>query len=422
MGGFRPPRQRTPIRLLNASWGAAQRAGLLRTSLDESSLVRVARRASGLHDLGTDWNSEPTREARRRLLEALEQEASLHPLGRAIMRSTLVRAIVNRLRLEDLARRNPGLEVTPVDSPVFIAGLPRTGTTLLHRLLTCEPSLRPLLSWEALSPAPFPEKRRRARRPGAPDPRIRLAEMAERGLRSMAPEFFSIHPVEAHAVEEDVLLLDGSFASPTVDATLPVPRYSAWLHGIDQTHAYRWFRRLVQLLLWQRPGTWLGKTPHHLENLDALLSVFPGARVLHTHRDPQKVVPSFCSMMAHGRGVFSDDVDSLAVGRQLHQKSLAGVTLAMQARERLPADAFHDIAYRDLVADPMKQIRHIYDFLGLSLSSETERAMQSWRSGNPQDKHGVHRYRLEDFGLDRERLRSDFAPYRARFAIEEEAP
>jgi hypothetical protein len=432
--GFRVPEHRAPIRLLNGSWRALKRVGIGRTSLAEDSIVRAARKRAGSEDLGEDWESEPTREARRRLLSALEGEACLHPMGRAIMRGTLIRAVENRLRMEDLWKKHPEIGANPVASPVFIAGLPRTGTTMLHRLLTCEPSHRPLLSWEALNPAPLSDPtraeddrrsssastRRGGLEPRERDPRMRLAEIAERALRIMAPEFFAIHPVEAHDVEEDVLLQDGSFVSPTVDATMPVPGYSAWLHSTDQTHAYRYVRRLIQLLLWQRPGTYLGKTPHHLENLETLLAVFPGARVIHTHRDPLKVVASFSSMMAHGRRVFSDDVDPLAVGRQLHHKSLDGVTRAMASREKLPASSFIDVHYQDLLADPMKEIRRIYDFLGLSLSAETDRSMQEWRTGNPQNKHGMHRYHLEDFGLDREVLRRDFAPYRACFQIVEE--
>jgi len=249
---------------------------------------------------------------------------------------------------------------------------------------------------------------------------MRLAETAERALRYLAPEFFAIHPVEAHDVEEDVLLQDGSFMSPTVDATMPVPEYSAWLHATDQTPMYRYFRRLVQLLLWQRPGHYLGKTPHHLENLDVLLAVFPGARVIQTHRDPAKVVPSFCSMMAHGRRMFSDAVDPLAVGRQFHHKALDGVTRALAARESLPAESFLDVAYADLVGDPMKQVRRIYDFLGLALEPATEGAMEAWRGSNPQNKHGVHRYRPEDFGLDPRTLDGDFAAYREHYGIERE--
>jgi hypothetical protein len=227
--------------------------------------------------------------------------------------------------------------------------------------------------------------------------------------------------VEAHGYEEDVLLQDGSFMSPTVDATLPVPTYSAWLHAADQRPMYRYFRRLVQLLLWQRPGTYLGKTPHHLENLSTLLEVFPGARVIVTHRDPAKVVPSFCSMMAHARPLFSNEVDLVAIGRQVRHKQLEGVGGAMDARRSLPTEPFLDVHYADLMGDPMKEVRRIYDFLGYDLRPETIEAMNAYRSQNPKHKRGAHRYEPEDFGLTRAGLDRDFAPYREHYAIEREA-
>jgi hypothetical protein len=223
--------------------------------------------------------------------------------------------------------------------------------------------------------------------------------------------------VEADGYEEDVLLQDGSFMSPTVDSTLPVPSYSAWLHATDQRPMYRYFRRLVQLLLWQRPGTYLGKTPHHLENLPALLEVFPGARVIVTHRDPAVVVPSFCSMMAHARRLFSDDVNLLDVGRQFHAKQRKGVGDAMEARRTLPAESFIDVRYPDLMRDPMKEVRRIYDFLGYGLDPATIETMNAYRRENPKDKRGVHRYRPEDFGLSREQLDRDFAAYRDHYGI-----
>jgi hypothetical protein len=246
---------------------------------------------------------------------------------------------------------------------------------------------------------------------------MRLAETAERGLRYLAPDFFAIHPVEAHAPEEDVLLLDLTFVSPTADATLRVPSYSAWLRDTDQRPGYRYFRRIIQLLLWQRPGRWLGKTPHHLENLDALQGVFPDAKVIQTHRDPSRVVASFCSMMAHGRALFSDRVDPRELGAQLADRAVRAVTRAMSVRDGAAPGAFLDVAYSDVVADPMKKIRRIYDFLGLSLAPATEASMQRWLAANPQDKRGVHRYRLEDFGLDAAVLERRFEPYRSRFGV-----
>jgi len=409
---LRIPPNRAPIRGLNAGWGALQRLGIARPALRRDSLVRSARKRSGLDELGADFDDAVTQDSLRRLLESLDGEAQLHPFGRAIIRESLVGALVTRLRLEQLSKQYPEISAMPVESPVFIAGLARTGTTLLHRLLGCERRLRPLLSWEGLTPAP-PAKLS----PGKPDPREKRARTAERALRYIAPEFFAIHPVQADGYEEDVLLQDGSFMSPTVDATLPVPTYSAWLHAVDQRPMYRYFRRLVQLLLWQRPGIYLGKTPHHLENLPALLEVFPGAKVIVTHRDPVRVVPSFCSMMAHSRRIFSNDVNVLDVGRQFHAKQCKGVTDAMQARRALPEEAFIDVHYADLMADPMKEIRRIYDFLDFELRAETLEAMNVFRRQNPKDRRGVHRYRPEDFGLDREQLDRDFGPYCDHYGI-----
>lgn len=417
MSGFRVPPNRAPVRALNAGWGALQRFGIARPVLTQESLVRSARGQAGLTDLGADFDDPVTRESLRRLLESLDGEADLHPFGRMVLRGTLVKWLVTRLRLEELSRQHPEIPALPVERPVFIAGLARTGTTLLHRLLGCEPRLRPLLSWEGLAPAPLPGRRAE---PGRPDPRVRLAARAERALRYLAPDFLAIHPVEADGYEEDVLLLDGSFMSPTVDSTLPVPAYSAWLHAADQRPAYRHFRRLVQLLLWQRPGAYLGKTPHHLENLPALLEVFPGAKVIVTHRDPARVVPSFCSMMAHARRLFSRNVDLVAIGRQLHAKQRKGVGDAMEARRMLPAASFLDVPYADLMRDPMKEVRRIYDFLDLEPDPSSIEAMNAYRARNPKDRRGVHRYGPGDFGLTREELDADFAAYREHYGIERE--
>jgi hypothetical protein len=407
--GFEPPRFPAPVRAALSGWRGLARLGLAKSRLDEASLLAAARRETSLHDLG----DESFREPMRRLLASLEAEAQLHPLGRLVLRQTLVRLLVNRLRLEALWARHPEIGAQAVAAPVFVVGLQRTGTTLLHRLLTCHPALRPLLSWEALNPAPFPG----ARGAGGRDPRMRLAETAERGLRYLAPQFFAIHPVEAHAPEEDVLLIDVSFLSPTADATLRVPSYSAWLDASDWRPAYRTFRRAVQLLLWQRPGRWLGKTPHHLEHLDVLLEVFPGAKIVHTHRDPVRVVASFCSMMAHGRAVFSDRVDPLEVGAKLGEKAVRAVTRAMAVRDRTPPGVCLDVAYADLVADPLEQARRVCDFLDLPLAPATLAARRRYVAENPQNRRGVHRYRLEDFGLDRTALGRRFEPYRQRFGV-----
>lgn len=406
---FEPPRFPVPVRGAIGAWRIAQRAGIGRVSLSEDSLIAAARRATGLHD----FVDESFREPLARMLTAVEDEAGLHPLGRMTVHESVVAALSNRLRLEDLSRRHPEIAEMPVEAPVFVVGLQRTGTTMLHRLLNCEPRMRSMAAWEALNPAPFP---------GGPDRRgddrrMRKARTAEKALRYLAPELFAIHPVEADAPEEDIHLLDITFMSPAMDAILRVPSYQAWFHEVDQLPAYRYMRRMIQLLLWQRPGRWLGKTPHHLEHLDELLGVFPDAKIVLTHRDPARTVASFCSMMAHSRAMFSDRVDADEVGAQFGAKAIHAVECVLDVRGRRGSDSFIDVLYQDVVADPLKQIRRVYDFIGQDLTPETEAAMQQWRAEHSQTKHGTHRYRLEDFGLDRSTLDPKFEAYRERFGV-----
>jgi hypothetical protein len=186
---------------------------------------------------------------------------------------------------------------------------------------------------------------------------------------------------------------------------------------VDQLPAYRYMKRLMQLLLWQRGGRWLGKTPHHLEYLDELLTVFPDAKVIQTHRDPTRTVASFCSMMGHSRAMFSDRVDPAEIGEQFGAKAVRAVDRSMGYRDRAPEGAFLDVLYQDVLSDPLKVVRRVYDFIGLDLEPATERVMQRWLAQNTQTKHGLHSYRLEDFGLRREELAPRFEAYCDRFGV-----
>ena len=406
------PYRPIPVAVANRLGRLLSRAGLLQADLSEKSLLEAARRKTRLDDFG-----DPTFRLRLRiLLESVEEEARLHPLGRFMARENFIRVLSNRLRIEEAFKRRPEILARKIEDPVFIIGLQRTGTTVLHRLLAADPALRFLASWEAVNPAPFTADGK-----GEPDPRIKGALMAQRALRYLAPDFFAIHPVEALAPEEDVLLLDFDFWSTVPEATQRVPSFSAWLEQQDHTGAYLYYRKILQYLHWQRPGgRWLLKSPHHMEHLDEILKVFPNARIIMPHRDPARVLASFCSMEAHAYGVFSDDVDPREVGRHWFAKARRMVRLAAEARDKAGPEHFVDVAYADLVADPIAQMRRVYDFLGLELTQEKERAMRAWLAGNPQHKHGKHRYRLEDFGLDGDTVENAFADYRGRFSIPKE--
>lgn len=408
---FRVPPFPLPARVGLGAWRAATKLGVPAPRFDEAELLASARRRTGLEDFG----AEDFRSPLRRLLRAFDDEAELHLLGRAVLRSSVVRALECRLRLERIRAVDPSLEATPVRAPVFITGMQRTGTTKLHRLLACAPELRHLSSAEGLNPAPLGRPVRSE--PGDWERRMAFARRAERGMKYMSPALFAIHPIEADAPEEDVFLFDVTFISPAVDASLSVPSYTRWIREIDQRPPYAYVRRLIQCLLWQRPGRYLGKTPHHQENLDVLFDVFPDAKVIHTHRDPLAVVPSFSSMMAHAGAMLSRRIDPFEVGRRVADQMVNSVERAIVARERVGPGRVLDVHYAEIVRDPIAVLKRVHAFAELDWDAGAEARARAWIAANPQHKYGTHRYGLADFGLDADELGARFKRYRERFGV-----
>ena len=404
----RPYRPRA-VRAANLLLRGAKQVGL-ESKLDERQIVSAAQRLArrrGFADAA--W-----RPPLRRLIASIEAEGRLHPVARLMARRILSMHLANRLRIEAMIERHPEIPSIPVTRPVFIVGLQRTGTTLLQRLLALHPELRALRSWEAAAPAPLADAQLES---GAGDPRVARARLAERGIRYMAPDFYMVHPVVAEGHEEDSLLFDPSLVTTTAEALMNVPAFTAWMEGLDPAPAYAEYRRVVQVLLWQSPGRWLGKTPLFLENLETLLATFPGALVVHTHRDPVETVASLCSMLSHGRGFFSDQVDPHEVGRQWLAKTRRMVERGMAARESSGESDPVDVYYSDLVDDPVKQVRRICEVAGLDLTPAVEERMRRFLDENPQHAYGRHTYTLEDFGLSRRRVEDAFAAYRSRFSF-----
>lgn len=408
---YHRPYRPLAIRAFNSAARAAASFGI-DVELSSGELIAAARKRNGLHDFGAEALLEPLEV----LLDSIRREASLNPLGRLITRQRLIGVLGNRLRAQELLQRRPEIRAREVAPLLVITGLQRTGTTLLHRLLTCDPAARTLASWEALNPAPFLPYE-----PRVDDKRIAVARMSETALAYMAPDFFAVHPVEAEAPEEESLLLDYTLLSPVSEATLRVPSYATWLRAQDVTPAYRYLASLLKLLQWQRPAQrWVLKTPHHLGALDVLFSVFPEAKVVQTHRDPCSTVASFCSMIAHGRGVFSDRVDPHEIGDEWLAKQRQMVEHAMAVRDRGAEQKVLDVKYENLIHDPIGEVETIYDHFGIPLSPVARRAMRASLRVNVQHRHGRHLYQLADFGLDRSRVRSEFAAYCKRYDIGEQ--
>ncbi|HXC52008.1 MAG TPA: sulfotransferase [Candidatus Limnocylindrales bacterium] len=405
----RPYRPRA-IRLVNSIGERLRGLGVGAGRWSEDELIRAARRSTGLSDFGDERFRVPLAV----LLDSLESEARLHTVGRLITKARLVAALATRLRMRDYVVRHPQILQSQLPPPVVIAGLQRTGTTMLHRLLASDPRLRAVLSWEGMAPIPSGGRLK-------VDTRYAKARASERALAYMAPAFFAIHPVEASAPEEDVLLLDCTFMSTTPEATLHVPTYASWLETQDHTAAYEDFRTLLAILAHHHgPSRFVLKTPHHLEYFDVLRRVFPGVQIVQTHRDPARTLASFCSMVWHGRGVFSDDVPRAEVGDHWSRKIGRLLARSMAVREQARDEGFLDVSYYDLIDDPVRTVGELYAGLGLRLTPDAERSMIATKKRNPQHKHGQHRYRLADFGLDADGVEPLFAAYRKKFGVRHE--
>jgi len=363
--------------------------------LNKDDLIKTARGKTGLHDLGKDFWDEPL----DRLIESLNKEARLHPIGYFISNKRLMNLLNVRLRAEHLFKKYPEILEQEVYPPLVIAGLQRTGTTKLHRLLTADPDNRVLRSWEALNPAPFKLSGQ------GHDKRIRIARTSERALRLMTPGFFAIHPVEHLAPEEDILLLDVSFLSTTPEATTHVPSYSSWLELTDQSYAYDYGSRLLKLLQWQEPGRrWIIKSPHHLEFFPLIEKYYGKPHIIWTHRDPAECIPSFLSMVCHSRSLFSDEVQMAQVADHWVRKTAYMLDKALSYRkDGVNQENFTDLLYEDLVSDSMGQLTRIYKREG-EISASLEERFQTAERENPKGKYGVHNYSLSDFGLKREDL------------------
>lgn len=418
------PRNRPAwVRATNAAGRALESAGL-RSRLDEETLLSSAVKRTGLSDFGDERFREPLGV----FLRALEREAALTPIGRLLARHEVRTLLENRLRVEETFRRRPEIARERIDAPLFVTGTGRSGTSLLHELLAQDPRHRVLLSWEALHPCPASGAASGAdladRRGDEPDdPRIRTAERELRLWERIAPEYRTMHENGALVPQECIYLTAHAFASDLLSGSYTVPSYAAWLAAADPRPAYLTHRRLLALLQWRRRGErWVLKAPSHLWSLEALLAVYPDARVVITHRDPLAVLASMTSLMATLVWIRSDRVDPTPLGRRM-VKSLAAV-LGRMTRLRddgvLPSERVHDVRYRDLLDDPIAAVAGLYDHFGLALDAEAESRMRAYLAAKPRGRHGAHAWRLADTGVDVEEARKLFAVYRERYGVEAE--
>ncbi len=404
---FRP----LPIRALNLAGRAFAAVGLRVPSLAEAELLAAAAREARLDDFGSDT----FRAGLHELLRCLEGEAQLTLLGRGMARGAIVGALATRLRLVDWRKRHPEVAQQEIRRPLFVLGMPRTGTTLLHGLLAQDPAARAPLTWEAATPCPAPESASYES-----DPRIAAARARERDIEKIAPGFSAIHPSGAQLPQECVSLTASEFVSMQWEATFAVPSYQRWCEAHDQAAVYRWHRAFLQHLQSRhRRERWVLKTPAHLLALDALFAEYPDAQIVQTHRTPSQVVTSLASLECTLRGASSDALDPRDQGREAADLIERMLRAGMASRAAHPEREarFVDLAYPDLVADPIGSVKRIYARFELAFSDELETRLHRFLADNASDKHGVHKYAPAVFGLDVAELERRYAFYTERHDV-----
>jgi hypothetical protein len=379
---------------------------------DEAAILADARAQAGLDDFGDEGFRAPLGV----LLSSLDTEGALHAMGRATQRARIVASLAMRLTTEDTVRRHPEILEEEIASPLVIVGLARTGTTMLHRLISADPGLCSARWWEVRSPAPFP-----GWDPKAPDPRIADAKAQVRMILETQPVLAAIHPWDAEGPDEEIMLIEHAFLSHVPESSANLPTYRRWLDDQDFRPAYAYGRRLLQLLQWQKRqrgetiGPWVLKTPMHAGYLDELFETFPGTTVVQTHRDPLETIPSVASMYFALWGLATDEPDPHEVGRQCLERYAWALRRCMERRTAIGEEHFIDVAYQDVASDPLAAVRSIYERAGRPFTPEVEAAMKRWTEDNTRDKRPAHAYSAATFGLTDEAIREAFAGYRERF-------
>lgn len=395
----------TPTRLRVAHWvgNRLKSIGVQGGNLSADSLIHAAQQQTGLNEFGTDRFRVPL----RKLVDAYLADRDLSVIGRAIVRGTLIHTLVNRLQIARDLRAEPEILRQTVARPLFVLGLPRTGTTFLYNLLTQDAAARPLLFWESASPSPPPTSETRTT-----DPRIAEAAKTVRSLNRLVPALASIHSFDARGPEECLGLLMNTLVCPFFRGR--ITSYWDWLFELPDAEvdaAYAEYQQQLQLLQWKVRGEhWILKCPAHLYGLGSLLRTFPDAAVVQLHRDPAQVVPSLCSLSFAMDSLYYAKRDPQEVGRRMFDVLDRMFARGRDGRAQHPADRVMDVRYEDLIADPFAVARSVYDRFGYDWSAAFEQSLRGYLEQNARQDRPKHRYSLEDFGLSKTEVYNRLEP------------
>ena len=376
--------------------------------INANEIIDQAKSETGLSDLG-----EPLfLEGLNRLIDSINNEANLNEIGIQAQPIRIQGLLSNRLRFEEDLKKFPEILDQEIIAPIVIVGLPRTGSTMTHRLLASDPNHTAMLWWEGRYPALLPVEKR-----GDIKARMELGKAEVDAVVAASPEALDIHPWDYKGADEEILLLEHNFLSTVPESFMALPSYSEWIEEQDHTLAYEDLKKFIQYLQWQNPGRekkrWVLKSPHHLGFIDKMISVFPDAKIIQTHRDPIKTVPSFCSMCANLFEPLTTNFDKVFIGKHWSNKLTRALNHCMNISEQHP-DNFLDLEFLNMIKDPIDEMKKIYEFIGEPFGEKTEVAMEAWREENKHEM-GAHKYSLEEYDLTESQINDNFAKYQQKY-------
>jgi sulfotransferase family protein len=399
-------RPQLPVRLFNGFGALLKKSRIPSVRMFAPDLIEIAKRRSGLDDFAEGDFFE----ALSRLLESCQDEARLNLIGKIALKTDVLETLCVRLQMERDRQLYPAIMRQEIREPLFILGLPRSGTSVLQRLLGADPEHRCPLMWEVRSPSPptrDDEKRR-----------IQRATQSCNFFNWLVPTFRSVHTVGAEVPQECVSLMTPTFLSDQFDAMYYVPSYRTWFFRQNLRPAYDYHRRFLQHLQFRRTARrWILKAPTHMFAMPVLLSVYPDALFVQTHRTPVDAMASVSSLVTILRSAFSDAVDPFVVGREAIEYWSETMKKFLPERDRLENNRICDIQYDEIRRDPIRAVRRIYEYFGWSLSHEAERRMRLLVASQAKRQSANHRYDLSQFGSSAGEVLGLFATYCQRFGL-----
>ncbi len=388
----------------------------LATSLpfDLAVLEAQAVAETGLDDFGDLLHHEPYEVC----LRALDTEAGLGPLGRLGAYNNFLQLLRNRLLIVDYLKRHPEANDIVIERPIIICGLPRTGTTHLHNLMSADKNLRSLPYWESLEPVPPLAEQGES---FDVDPRWTRCDTMLAMQDHVVPHMRRMHDMYPDHVHEEIQLLAIAGSTMLFDTMAPMPTWRAWYKAHDQTPYYEWTKKVLRVLQHQHgPSRWVLKSPQHLELFGPLVTAFPDATFVVTHRDPVSVSVSLATMISYTARTSQEVVDPPAIARYWSAIVEDFLRAAVDDHALLPAAQTIDVTFDEFMADDIAMVERIYALAGQPFTADTRAAMEAFMDDHPRGKWGNVEYRLEDLGFDLAERRAALAFYSERFALRDE--